>query len=158
MTYVKGDNKTHGMRGSKIYSVWTGIKTRCYNQNDHNYLRYGARGIKMCDSWKGSFESFYEDVGDIPEKPETEKKPMSLDRIDNEGDYSPENCEWSTWSDQCNNRRSNVLLTRDGKIMNVLQWAKELSMDAKLIYSRKSKGWSDERTLTEAVGFYHRNK
>jgi hypothetical protein len=90
---------THGMSRSKIYNSWQSMKDRCYNENAVNYENYGGRGIRVCDRWVESFKNFYEDMGERPEG-------TTLDRINNEKDYTPENCQWSTWSIQLKNRRS----------------------------------------------------
>lgn len=93
-------SKKHGKIGTKIYSVWTGMKSRCYYEKNENYINYGARGIKVCERWKNSFINFYEDMGDKP------SAKHQLDRIDNDGDYEPSNCRWVTPSENCLNRRN----------------------------------------------------
>lgn len=81
-----------------LYVRWCGMKARCYSANHHKYPDYGARGIKVCDSWRDSFINFVNDMGECPEG-------YSLDRINNDGDYTKDNCKWSSPSEQANNRR-----------------------------------------------------
>jgi len=91
--------RTHGRCGSAEYISWKHLKDRCLNSKNKGYSDYGGRGIKVCDSWKDSFENFYADMGPKP------GPKYSIDRIDNEGNYEPGNCRWGTQQEQSSNRR-----------------------------------------------------
>jgi len=134
---------THGMAGTLTYKTWAGMVQRCTNPNEDSFRHYGGRGIKIDPRWL-DFDNFLADMG-------TKPKGMSIDRIDNNGNYEPGNCRWATPSQQHNNMRSNRLLTLNGRTQNVTQWANELGVKPNLIFQRLHYGWSDERTLTEPV-------
>ena len=95
----KPKNLKHGMRYSSEYNSWRGMKKRCYQQSHKSFINYGGRGIKVCDRWLNSFENFYEDMGNKP------SLKHSIDRIDVNGDYEPNNCRWATHSEQNLNKR-----------------------------------------------------
>lgn len=94
-------NTKHGMRRTVEYSCWDNMKARCYNTKNTRYKDWGGRGIRVCDRWLESFAHFYEDMGDRP-------KGKSIDRIDNDGNYEPTNCKWSTPQEQALNKRRAV--------------------------------------------------
>lgn len=132
---------THGMTRSIEFRIWAGIKTRCFNRNDPGYVRYGGRGITICDRWKNSFEAFYADVGPKPEWAD------SIDRIDNNGNYEPGNVAWATTKEQANNRRTNRIITYRGVTQTMAQWAEALGLRQGTLRERFRRGWSLEMAL-----------
>lgn len=134
--------RTHGMTHSKLYDVWRSMRKRCNNSRSPNYHNYGGRGITICAEWS-LFLNFYNWA---MTNGYTEN--LSLDRIDNNGGYSPENCKWSDCKEQNNNRRNNVWYAFDGQIKNIQQWSEFTGMSYQTLYSRIQSGWSIEKTIT----------
>jgi hypothetical protein len=111
----------HNGDGTKEYRAWTAMKTRCYNPKSPSYIHYGQRGISVCDRWRNDFAAFLEDMGERPPK-------TSLDRIDSDKDYTPENCRWADIYIQNNNRRNNVFHTAGGETLTSAQWSNRLGI------------------------------
>jgi hypothetical protein len=116
---------------------------RCFNPNEDHFANYGGRGITVCERWR-RYPNFLADMGEAPPK-------MTLERIDNNGNYEPGNCRWATKAEQARNRRTNVYLTHNGKTMCATDWAIALGVAKQIITNRKKAGWSDERCLTQPV-------
>lgn len=132
--------KTHGMRHAPEYNSWCGIRRRCQDPDNPKYPSYGGRGIKVCDRW-ASFDQFFADMGPRPSPHHT------IDRIDNNGPYAPDNCRWATKSEQNLNRKNNHQVTIGDKTQPLTVWAWELGIDPKLVFSRVSDGWTYEEAL-----------
>ena len=117
-------NHRHKMSGTRIYLEWQGMKARCYNKSDARYADCGGRGITVCDQWKNSFEAFYEWAME-----NGYQKELSIDRIDNNGNYCPENCRWATPKEQSRNRRSNVNITIGNSTRTLTEWCEIFHVD-----------------------------
>lgn len=124
-----------------LYEVWSGMKKRCHNKNCHAFHNYGGRGIILCAEWH-DFATFLKDM-----EPGY-KQGLSIDRIDNDGNYCKENCKWSTTSEQARNTRHNNYLEHGGERMMITEWSLKLGGSCSMIRSRLSSGWSLERALT----------
>lgn len=132
--------RTHGMCWTPTYKSWVSMKRRVTSKKHPMYKRYGGRGISICSRWY-DFKNFFNDMGNRPPN-------LTLERIDNEKDYTPLNCKWATRKEQNNNKISNRKIEFNGYKRNVTQWAKSLGVDPQLIYNRLRRGWTIERILT----------
>lgn len=120
----------HGMWDTKVYRTWASMKDRCTNPRAAHWGRYGGRGITVCAEWAESFEKFYADVGEPPTPKHT------LDRIDNDRGYEPNNVRWATRKEQSNNLSSNTWVEYDGKRMTWAQWAEHLGIKYNTLMTR----------------------
>jgi hypothetical protein len=137
----KEQKTTHGKSKTKIYGVWKSMRSRCKNPNVKSYPDYGGRGVKVCERWE-SFDNFYEDMGDPP------FIKAEINRINNNGDYEPGNCEWITKIKNLTNTRQNVVIVAFGKSMTESEWARETGLDRTVISYRIKHGWPAEKALT----------
>lgn len=142
---VSQRNRTHGKSDTVEWKTWQAMRKRCTNPLHPHYPSYGGRGIRVCDAWINSFETFLKDMGHKP-SPE-----YSLDRLNNEGHYEPANCAWRTSRQQQNNRRTTVQLTHQGQTMSLAYWAERTGIKHTILYRRIREGWSVERALTTPV-------
>jgi hypothetical protein len=126
------------------YLTWSRMRERCTSVRHKSYPRYGGRGIKVCEQWN-SFANFLADMGLRP------SAKHSLDRIDNDGNYSPENCRWATVKEQSRNRRNNHHITFNSKTATLQEWADSLNMSCHALSRRLTKGWPISRALTEPL-------
>jgi hypothetical protein len=136
---VRITNKTHGRTQTIEYRSWAHAKERCMNPNAKSYARYGGRGITMCRRWRNSFEAFFADMGPKP------SPKHSLDRINNDGPYSPKNCRWATQLQQARNTSQNAVYKINGKILCGTEAAEELGLNADTVKNRRNLGWSDAK-------------
>lgn len=139
----------HGKSHSKEFNTWMGIKQRCCNSNYHSYKNYGGRGIKVCDRWLQSFENFYADMGEAPIG-------FSIDRIDVNGNYCPENCRWVDSKTQQYNKRNTFKITFNNVTETLSYWSEKTGIRAKTIHARiHDLKWSVERALTTPTMIHH---
>lgn len=131
---------THGMAYSPEYIVWNNMKNRCNNKNHTSYNLYGGRKIKICERWINSFENFFEDMGHRP-------KNHTLERIDNDGDYTPDNCKWATRKKQNMNKSDNHLITFNNNTQTLGEWADEIGIKYTTLFARIKRGWALEKAL-----------
>ncbi len=140
---------THGMHKTRTYGSWSGMRNRCTNENSSDYPRYGGRGIIICDRWLNSFENFFEDMGERPRN-------TSIERIDNDKGYNPDNCKWGTVYEQNRNRRDTRLITHNGQTLLPVEWSKLLGGGKNMVGNRLKAGWSDVKAVTTPVSLIHR--
>ena len=124
-----------GRSNSRLYNIWLHMKGRCYRKSDDHYKHYGSRGITVCDEWKNDFKAFYD-----WSMSNGYSDDLTIDRINNDGNYEPSNCRWVTMKEQCNNRTSNVVLTIDGKSHNIKKWSEITGIKYHTIYARVKRG------------------
>jgi hypothetical protein len=138
---------THGeAHKTPEYLTWQSMRQRCRSPKDKRWDRYGGRGIKVCDRWNNSYPAFLEDMGRRP------TPHHQIDRINNDGNYEPENCRWATAKEQSLNRRSNRRITFNGETLCVTEWANRLGLNKTTLMERlNSQKWSIEKALTAPI-------
>ena len=139
----------HGFYKTRIYKTWKNMKSRCNNPNASKYYLYGGKGIKVCDEWSNDFMSFYNwaMVNGYQEG-------LTIDRIDSDKNYCPENCRWATYKEQNSHLKYSdkcaivpKIIEYNGEKMNLTEWANKLGMNPKTLHARYERGWSIKRML-----------
>lgn len=136
----------HDLSKTRVYHIWKYMKSRCLNPNTKAYRLYGERGITVCDEWENDFQPFYDwalshGYSDI----------LTIDRINNDGNYEPSNCRWATMKEQCNNTRLTHHYYFNGEVKTLSEWAATLDLPRKTINDRLKSGWTIDRALTQPI-------
>ena len=137
--HTAAKNTTHGLSDAATYETWKGMRSRCANKRNKNYPSYGGRGITVCERWN-DYSNFVADMGERPPG-------RSIDRIDNDGPYSPENCRWATKIEQANNVRRTKFLTLYGETKPLAEWARLYGLKYHTLYQRVRDKRSQDRML-----------
>lgn len=132
-------NKTHGMEGTRTYRCWANMIQRCTNPKNSKWARYGARGISVCDKWK-TFAGFFEDMGECP-------LTFTIERKQNDANYTKENCCWLPHAKQARNRSNNRILNFNGVAKLAVEWAEVLGVSYGTLRMRLHRGWSIEQII-----------
>jgi len=152
------NGKKHGMYKTRFYRVWRNMKTRCFNKKHEAYKNYGGRGIIVCDRWL-KFENFRDDMykNYLKHINKYGEKQTTIDRINNDKNYYLENCEWSTYKKQANNRRNNHILIFNKQALSMKQWAEKTGINKSTLRERINRwNWSVEEALTIPIN-NHKN-
>lgn len=148
---IKEVKSTHGGTNTRLFHVWDSMKRRCDNPNDKAYHNYGGRGIKVCDKWHDDFAAFREWAISTGYDENAKKGEFTIDRIDVNDMYCPENCEWKTMKEQARNRRDTIYLELNGVTRSLPEWSDISNVKYQTLWRRYSKGWSVERILKELI-------
>lgn len=137
----------HGKTGNRVLGIWYGMRKRCYYEKDRHFADYGGRGITICDEWKNDFQPFYDWA-----MSHGYAENLTIDRIDVNGNYCPDNCRWITNEEQQNNRRTSHYLTYNGETHTIKDWAKITGIKYRTLLGRiNSYKWDTEKALTVAT-------
>lgn len=139
---ASGALKTHGLSGTRLYTIWHDMIYRCYNDNHRSYKDYGGKGIIVCEEWKDDFEAFRNWA-----LQNGYKDNLSIDRIDSDKNYCPENCRWATNIQQANNTSRNLIFTADGCTDTLANLCRKYSIRYSVVHGRIRNGWDVEKAL-----------
>lgn len=152
---LKGYNWKHEGSNTRIYNIWYSMKQRCYNPNCHAYKWYGARGILMCEEWlcENGFENFrdWSLLNGYEEH-------LTIDRINNDGNYEPSNCRWATYREQGNNKSINRIIEYGGESHTLSEWSEITGIKTATLHNRIKKGWSYEKCIETSVRSHKKYK
>ena len=134
------------MSNTRLYRIYNKMKLRCYSKTNNAYKHYGGRGITVCQEWLDDFMNFYNWAMENGYSDN-----LSIDRINNNGNYEPGNCRWATAKEQANNTRATIFLTYKGETKPASEWATIIGISQDTITARKRSGLSDEECLTKTI-------
>lgn len=137
--YKTPANATHKLRNHRLYNVWNGIKQRCNNPNNQRYNMYGGRGIKICDEWNDNFKNFYDWAMDNGYNENAKYGECTIDRINNNGNYEPDNCRIVSFKVQANNTSRNNFITFNGETHTLSQWSEILNISKRKVETKFKK-------------------
>lgn len=140
---MRSTRVSHGESRTRLYGIWAAMKSRCYNPKNNRYALYGGRGITVCEEWLRHFTDFRDWALDNGYRDD-----LSIDRIDTNKGYSPDNCRWATMKMQANNKRNNYSITYNGKTQTSEEWAQELDINGHTLRKRLNSGMSIKEAFT----------
>lgn len=143
---ITDKNTTHGLRDHRLYRIWANMKSRCYNPNSTHYKHYGGRGIQICDQWRNDFKAFYDWAMKNGYSDE-----LSIDRIDINGDYEPNNCRWATDNEQARNTSTNKIFTINNESKSLIEWCEIYNINYRTVQDRLNRDWDIIDALTKPV-------
>ena len=145
--YKHGDTGGHSGKSSRLYCIWSSMKDRCFRSNFRQWKDYGGRGIKVCDEWRNNYSVFKTWA-----LSNGYHEGLTIDRINNDGNYEPCNCRWVTMKEQMNNKNNNHNISYNGKCQSLTKWAEELGIRRKTLDCRINRyHWPIEKALTTPV-------
>ena len=137
-------NKIHGQTNTKLFNIWQSMKQRCNDKNCKTYKDYGGRGIKVCGEWENKFMNFYNWAN-----ANGYNEGLTIDRINNNGNYEPNNCQWVDIIQQANNKRNNVRVIYQNKEYTIAELSRKTNVDYELLRRRIKNGWNIENAIKE---------
>lgn len=143
---VKNPNYKHGLRKTRLYRIYQNVISRCYNPNATHYKNYGVRGITVCDEWRRDFMSFYN-----WSMSNGYNDTLSIDRIDNDGNYEPSNCRWVDCRIQSLNRSNNHVVRLNDECKPLIEWCEIYKINYRTVQDRLKRGWDYKKALTTPV-------
>nr|DAH72017.1 MAG TPA: PVL ORF-50-like family [Caudoviricetes sp.] len=144
---ISNMNKTHGLTKTRLHRIWCNMRNRCSNTNMKAYKDYGGRGIKVCEEWSNNFMNFYNWA-----IANGYKENLTIDRINNNGNYEPSNCRFSTAEQQAHNKRNSIMLSYKKETKHISVWAKEYNITRATLWKRLFVlNWDIEKALTKPL-------
>lgn len=144
-------NVKHGGTNDRLYKIWLSMKSRCYREKQKVYSNYGGRGIQVCEEWLNDYGAFRDWAYDNGYNESAAHGECTIDRINVNGNYCPENCRWVSVKEQNQNKRNNRILTLNGESKTLTEWAGVIGVDSHTVYNRIKKGWPMELVLSSNI-------